>query len=231
MGYLSYNGVSSASLGLIVAEKPDYPAPEREENIISIPGRNGDLHISTGAYKNIKISYQCWFRGGPTEAHAIKSWLLGGSGYCKLSDSYDSDHYRKAHFAGPQDISNALGRGEYGELTISFDCRPEMFDVSGDTAVEFTATGTLTNPEAFPSRPLIRVYGTGSIAVNGYTCTIRTNADYTDIDCETMQAYKGTENLNANVSIMDFPMLGAGVNNVVLDGITKAEITPRWWAV
>ena len=229
MGYFIYNDGSSAPLGLVVAEKPDYPAPEREENIISIPGRNGDLHISTGAYKNIKIPYQCWFKGGPTEAHAIKSWLLGASEYCKLTDSYDPEHYRKARFSGPQDISNILGK--IGELTIEFDCRPETFEAAGDIPVIYTESGSLYNPWPFPARPIIRVYSTGTLTVNGYQCIINSIDGYVDIDSETMQAFKGTANCNGNVSIPEFPVLDGGKNVIVLDGISRVDITPRWWTV
>ena len=47
-----------------------------------------------------------------------------------------------------------------------------------------------------------------------------------------MDAYKGTISKNGNVELSDynFPVLVPGTNTITLGtGITKVEITPRWW--
>ena len=93
---------------------------------------------------------------------------------------------------------------------------------------------TITNPTRFDSQPLLRVWGTGQLGIGSQTVTI-TQADvYTDIDCEMMDAFKGTANKNPYVQLTDhnFPVFKPGVNNISLGtGITKVEITPRWWIV
>ena len=229
MNFFEFNGTRSSDLGLVISQTPDYQAPDKLGDAVTIPGRNGTLHMSTGAYGNVTKKYECWFEGGPTEAHAIKSWLLGASGYCKLADNYDPEHYRMARFSGPQDISNILGK--IGELTIEFDCRPEMFEAAGDIPVIYTESGSLYNPWPFPARPIIRVYSTGTLTVNGYQCIINSVDGYVDLDSETRQASKGTANCNGNVSIPEFPALSGGKNVIVLDGISRVDIIPRWWTV
>lgn len=92
---------------------------------------------------------------------------------------------------------------------------------------------TITNPTLFDSQPLLRVYGEGTLGINSQSVTITQADEYTDIDCEMMDCYKGTENKNLFVQFTDynFPVFKPGTNNISLSGITKVEITPRWWMV
>lgn len=94
----------------------------------------------------------------------------------------------------------------------------------------------MVNPSPFDSQPLIRVYGTGSVEINGITITVSAvGTSYTDIDCELMDCYEGSVNRNAYVSFStyDFPVLVPGVTdvNVIDNTITAVEIKPRWWVV
>lgn len=93
---------------------------------------------------------------------------------------------------------------------------------------------TIENPTLFDSQPLMRVYGEGTLGINSQSVTI-TQADvYTDIDCEMMDCFKGTANKNMYVQFTDhnFPVFKPGVNDLSLGtGITKVEVTPRWWIV
>ena len=95
----------------------------------------------------------------------------------------------------------------------------------------FTSNGSIENPTEFESKPLLRVYGTGTLGIGSQSITISQADVYTDIDCEMMDCFKGTANKNANVSFSDynFPTLMPGTNGISLTGITKVEITPRWW--
>lgn len=94
----------------------------------------------------------------------------------------------------------------------------------------------MVNPSPFDSQPLIRVYGTGAVEINGITITASSvGTSYTDIDCELMDCYEGSTNRNAYVSFStyDFPVLVPGVTdvNVIDNTITAVEIKPRWWVV
>jgi phage-related protein len=61
---------------------------------------------------------------------------------------------------------------------------------------------------------------------------VANNQTYIDIDCETMEAYCGSTNMNANITLTSgkFPELASGSNAVAIgSGITQVTITPRWW--
>jgi phage-related protein len=120
-----------------------------------------------------------------------------------------------------------------GNFGITFICDPRRFLKSGDNVNVLTSNGSLFNPTYYDAKPLIRVYGTGSFTVNDITVTITNANQYTDIDCEIMDAYKGTTNCNGNIQTTNnkFPVLTPGQNNITLNGVTRLEITPRWWTV
>lgn len=99
-------------------------------------------------------------------------------------------------------------------------------------SIKYTPTDSMINPSVFPSKPLIRAYGTGTFDINDITITITTSSTYTDIDCDLMDCYEGSTNRNNSVSFStyDFPILQPGENLVQnLVGVTLVEITPRWW--
>lgn len=90
------------------------------------------------------------------------------------------------------------------------------------------------NPTLFDALPLIRVYGAGTVDIGGVEVTVASsNYEYIDIDCDIMDCFHGTDNCNSLVSFSgnDFPTLPSGVTAISLDGVTKVEITPRWWMV
>lgn len=103
---------------------------------------------------------------------------------------------------------------------------------SGEVEVKVASPVDLTNPTNFPAKPLIRVYGNGSVRVGDTIATVQNNADgYVDIDCESMNCYDTTGGRNADVSFSgnDFPELASGDNGILLTGPSRVEITPRWW--
>lgn len=103
---------------------------------------------------------------------------------------------------------------------------------SGEVEVKVASPVDLTNPTNFPAKPLIRVYGNGSVQVGDTIATVQNNADgYVDIDCESMNCYDTTGGRNADVSFSgnDFPELASGDNGILLTGPSRVEITPRWW--
>ena len=57
-------------------------------------------------------------------------------------------------------------------------------------------------------------------------------SEYMDIDCDTMNAYKGTQNCNAKINAQRFPILPAGQTGISYEGyITHVQIKPRWWTI
>lgn len=234
MHLMTFDGKSNRDFIVTVSGEDTWrkPAPIMER--VSVPGRNGDLVIFTGAYENVSISYHCGItRDFNINYSAFVNYLLSKQGYRKLEDSYHPDLYRMAILENVGDPAlKKLYRA--GEFDITFLCKPQMFLKSGDNKRTFTSNGTIFNPTLYASKPLLRVYGTGQFSIGNDTVTITSANSYTDLDCETENAYKdnSSNNCNGNVRLSgdSFPTIPAGSNGVTLgSGITRIEIIPRWW--
>lgn len=231
--YFVFGGLDSRDYGIYISGSGVFNAPERDYAKVSVPGRDGDLLLHNKRLKNIKLDYPAFIYANFSEnVGKMRSDFLAMIGYQRLADSYHPDEYRLAYFAGGTDI-DPTKKLEAGNFTLSFQCKPQRYLLSGAEAVTVASGDTLTNPTAQPARPLIRVSGQGTVNVGGYTVTVGDHGEeYVDIDCEIMDCFCGQVNLNSYVSFTghEFPILEAGANGVTYSGgITVVEITPRWW--
>lgn len=231
IGYFLLEGKSSRDYGIYISGSGTYDAPERDVSTVEIPGRNGNLLIDNGRFKNTSLKYPAFVRKHfKTRTDGAKRWLLKNAGYRRLEDSYHPDEFRLARFAGPLEFDmKFLNRS--GECELIFDCKPQRFLKSGEVWESVTGPITLYNPTGFPALPLIRVYGTAGILIVG-NIQVRIDAidGYLDLDCDTQNALKGTKNCNGDIYAPDFPVLPEGTTGVSFSGgITRIEIQPRWW--
>lgn len=233
--YLYYKGINSLDLSLTIKSKGSYNTAERDKEFISVPGRNGDLIQDNGRYKNVQIPYDLSLikrdsRPFNDLVNDIKKWLALDSGYYELWDSYDPRYFRYAAVENAVNVISELT--DYGELAITFNCKPFRFTFDGLDPINISsAGGKLLNPEIMPSKPYIKIYGSGDISlhVNAITITISGVVDYVEIDSDTMNVYKGITLLNSSATGDTFPTLEPGENNVTFTGnVTGAEIVPRW---
>lgn len=105
--FFMFAGRRSTEFGLVVERFPSQPKPARKVELISIPGRNGMLRVDQGAYENVTVSYECYFKGGPNQASTISGWLYAsGGGYAVLRDTYHPDVFRMAAFDNMSEIEN-----------------------------------------------------------------------------------------------------------------------------
>lgn len=236
MSYILFDGKSSLDYSLCIEEYPEYNTAERVIERYQIPGRSGDLIFDTGAYKNVKQKYKVYIKAKPLlsthqAARELAEWLQAPGGYKRLEDSYDSEVYRMALFAGPADVSNWFAK--YGRAELEFDCMPQRFLKCGEYPIILENQDHLFNP-GMTSKPLIliRGAGAGSITLGEYNIQI---SDIPSIglyiDCETQNAYSDTINKNNVISLSKgFPVLNPKDTKIGWSGgITKVQITPRWW--
>lgn len=232
--YFVFDNKDFRDFGVYISGRGTFSAPARSYDLVSIPGRSGDLVGFETRLENQEITYPAFIcRNFNDNISALRSFLLSRKGYKKLSDSYHTDEYRMAVYVGP--FEPEVGENNLiGEFDLVFNCKPQRYLVSGDTVTTLNATGTINNPTLFDSQPLLRIYGAGILGINSESVKI-TQADvYTDVDCEMMDAYKGNVSKNAYIELSsnDFPVLKPGNNTITLGtGITKVEITPRWWRI
>lgn len=230
MNTLKING--TALTGIYVDASLSFNKPLKNVETFSVPGRSGDLVTDYGTFQNVLIPYPCFIRGNFNTAFDTLVNTLGAYvGYQKIECSNDTTHFRLGVPVIPEAPTAKLLNKD-GYFNLVFNCKPQKFLTSGETATTYTsASSTVTNPTKFASKPLIRVTGTGSCTVNGVTITVTGSNPYVDIDCEAMECYYGTTSVNSLVSFSgnDFPVLSPGSNAIVKNTVTSITITPRWW--
>lgn len=161
----------------------------------------------------------------------------GSIKYRKLTDSWHPGEFRMAVIGRALNIKPLLVvDGEYTamNLSISFKCKPQRFLDSGDEFITVNSGDVLHNPTGFRASPLLQVTGKGTIIVDGQTIIISADcpSDSVTIDCETMDAYNGTTNLNKYVELpVDDIVLTRGQNKVTYTGITSLQMKTRWWRI
>lgn len=172
MHSFTFDGVNSRDYcELFVSGGGAFNAPERDIESVSVPGRNGDLTLDNGRYKNIKVEYNAWIaKDFPENAAKARAWLCAGMGqYKRLEDDYNPLEFRMARFIDGLNVDGFSSFGDYlaGTMTITFDCMPQRFLKSGENVITFSDAGgggqyhAVINPTNEDAYPLIEIYNGG----------------------------------------------------------------------
>lgn len=240
MGNVTFNNISSTSLGVEIETFPDYVAPQKIYEVTHIPGRNGDLVMDTKTYANVTreyaISIATYDRIAFSEKMAkVVEWLHSASGYARLEDSYDSLVYRKAYFKDELGINNIFDSA--GRATIKFICKPQRYLKTGETPITFTTAGTIQNQtinDAFPLLNIVTDDTEGTVSIGNYSFEILAGSGtHITMDCELQDAWYEAENKNNFIVLNgEYPRIAPGTQTISFTGgVQSVEVTPRWWIV
>lgn len=175
----TFGGVTSSDFGIYVSGEGLFNAPKRSAEVVSIPGRNGNFIVDKGSFENIEVTYRVFnqeknlddFR---TKLAKLRSALASKVGYQRLTDTFHPTEYRMGAFIDGVEVKPVM-YNTASEFELKFNCKPQRFLTSGETAVSVTSGGTITNPTLFEAKPQIQVWGDGSLSFNGKTITVNGN--------------------------------------------------------
>lgn len=228
-----YNGKAFSDFSIHTDNSQSFESAPRSVETASVPGRSGDLRFDDNRYANIPQKYNCFIRQGFKRHYQdFIAFLMQDGEYHKLRDTAHPDVYRMAAVdAAPTYTTGAFN--ESGQFTVTFNCKPQKYLIAGERATEISSGSvTLWNPTNYEAKPLIRVYGNGTVSIGSYLITVANDPfDYIDIDCDVMDCMNGISNANKYVTLSgyEFPVLGKGTTKITVSG--TAEITPRWWTI
>ena len=57
LNFFEFGNKRSTDYGILIRNKKTYDAPERNVEFISVAGKDGDIIIDSGTYKNIMLEY------------------------------------------------------------------------------------------------------------------------------------------------------------------------------
>ena len=238
MSYFYFAGQSCLDFGLHIESYPHYTTARRRITTQEVPGRNGLLVYDSESYDNVDGYFEVYVNATASNTMAagreISTWLQGNTGYQRLEDAYDTEVYRMATFTGPVDFSNFFQR--YGKATLTFSCMPQRFFKSGESLLKLS-NGVILRNYWMCAKPLIQVSGSGQGILYFNDCQVTISSIPSGgitLDCDTENAYQGTDNLNGLVTVSNegFPRLVHGDTQIRWSGgITSVSIYPRWWAL
>lgn len=235
MSRFIYNGRSSDDFNILVSGGGTFASPEADVERVEVPGRNGELLISNGRYRNVEITYEgAISRRFSERFDAFRSFLLSEPGYHRLEDTYHPGEYRMASFLSSLNPEMVGSFCRAGIFDITFLCKPQRFLRSGEVSLSIQAPQFAIYNPAMESMPLITVYGsgTGTVTVGGVTVDIKSLDEYVVLDCDTQNAYKGLQNKNSTISASQFPTIPPGESLVTwTGGVERVDIIPRWWTL
>lgn len=230
------NIVNTASYGVYISGSGTFGAPERDVDVVSVPGRNGDLIFDNGRFKNVSVSYSCFIASNSfaTDIERFRGDLYSLRGYHRLEDTYHPYEYRIGRVSGAFEPSLHQTL-EAATATLEFDCKPQRFLKAGDSIIDNPTK--VINPTKFAARPVIKVNKPTSITVGDNTLYINDftseTSGYIVIDCETMEAYTEDKNKFLNNYIKgSFIELAPGDNSIAnANTDSDFKLIPHWWTI
>lgn len=177
----TFDGIRSLDYYIGMTGSTVYNSPERDVEMVEIPGRNGAYALDHKRFRNIPVEYpsSTFDTSQPNFAEKISDFrnaLASRTGYKRIEDEYNPDEYRMGVYTGGLDVV-PVASGKAGEFSILFDCMPQRFLKSGETAVSIESGDELINPTLFESHPLLEAYGYGKINLGSETVNILTSQD------------------------------------------------------
>lgn len=167
----TFNGISAADYGVYVTDVNVFNSAERAVEYITIPGRNGSFALDHGRFENITVVYDCAL-GQDTDVDFVtaisdfRNALASAKGYQRLEDDMNPDEYRMAVFS--KGLEAPTLNQQTAKFKVEFNCKPQRYLKSGETAIELMNEAVLTNPTMFPASPILKLRGYGIFKVGDY---------------------------------------------------------------
>lgn len=176
VNYFTFGGIKSSDYGIYISGEGVFNAPKRDVEKYSIPGRNGDFILDKGRFENIEVRYPVFnyeknLSDFETKLSNFRNALASKKGYQRLTDTFHTDEYRMAAFVEGVEVI-PVKYNTASEFEIVFNCKPQRFLTSGETATAVASGGTITNPTLFDASPLIECKGYGNVSVGDYSFDI-----------------------------------------------------------
>lgn len=217
MHYCIFKGVNSNDLDLFMESVPPKVRPQLRVEQKTIPGRDGVLTVSDGAYDNF-VRQAEFIVFDFSRIDEITEYF-SGSGWLTFDDEPEKRY--RASVINQIPFSQIIRCAN--RIPVEFDCYPYAFESSPQTAENPHILYNLGNVE---SKPTIEIYGNGDciLEVNGKLFEVRGVKESATIDCENLLAYSGSSLL---ITKGEFPAFKIGENS--LDWTAdRLVVKPSW---
>jgi phage-related protein len=158
MNYISFRGVRSDDLGLLIAEMPSHKRAKKRYTEYDVPGRDGPLHITEGYGAFDLQAVVTMLNAEASLRQTVNAWA-DGTGDLFTSD--DPGKCFRASVFGEVPYGRRRWGGKFCDTAkITFRCQPFMYETT-PKIYTFTQSGMIVNLGNLPSLPIITVTGSG----------------------------------------------------------------------
>ena len=234
--YLTFGTANSSTFNIYISGEGVFNAPNRDVELVSVPGKNGQLIIDHNRFENIQVTYPAFnyestISSFSNDLSNLRNAFSAQKGYQKLTDTFHTDEFRLATFVDGFEADPVM-YNTAARFDLVFNCKPQRFLTSGETKTTLTSGNAINNPTLFPSKPLFEVVGSGTLTVGTIAIAIsESGTKY--IDCDTMECYAISGGVpvskNDKIALTEFPELAPGNTTISWTGLTSVKCTPRWW--
>lgn len=145
--FLTFDDIVSNEYYVWISGEGTYDSPDRDVELLQIPGRSGDLLQDNGRFQNVDITYPCFIsKGFESRFDEFRAKLMSKAGkYFLLSDTYHPNEFRMAMIRGAiQPQTGPYNRS--GRFNLVFSCKPQRYLKNGVDLVELPETVTVFGP-------------------------------------------------------------------------------------
>jgi len=234
MSDFTWKGDTASSKGVIVSEYPPIIRPEQRLESVVIPGRSGEVYLrqEVDTYNSYMKECICYLNpnANGTNLVTVAGWR-SGSGTVIFGNETDYAYIARIAYQIP--FEKILRGRPHQRFVVPFLVQPFKRKAVTEADIVVTVKNTVVNnPGTVPSRPKIKVEGSGDVTlmIGGRITTITSISTSITIDTEAGMALDDSGALNASYQVSgDWPMIGVGSNSVTWIGaVSKITITPRW---
>lgn len=232
------DGVNSSDHGVIIQGRPTIDTPNRRVEFKQSFGMSGELPYDEESYENTEMKLNLIVKGTATRSASanrefVQDWFDSGR-YMDFIPYFDQDKIYHVMATEAPSFMTKYFLEEHQIVSLKLTVLPYKHYVQSPKVTR-TTSGTITNPHLKPSKPLLKVIGSGDITlnVNGIPFLLKGVAGHIYLDSELSFAYENNDGLltNANnkVRTLDYPTIKPGSNTISWTGaVTSVEIEPRW---
>ena len=167
----TFDGINSLANGIFITGEAVFDAPERVVEMITVPGRNGEIAMDQGRFENIEVKYPAGCYADSMEDFADKiaafrNELASRYTYKRLTDSYNPDEFRLGLYKSGLSVG-ALAYNDAGEFDVVFNCKMhpcqwviELALINAVSLLRYDAPCTVREPSysvCYESRLICRV--------------------------------------------------------------------------
>jgi len=229
MSEITFKGTTASSKSVTVLKYPEIVKPTLRVETVKVPGRDGELTLSgMPSYEAMVLECECMVPS-VDKISAAAAWLTGRG---DLVLGNDPDYAYDAQVIDEIRFEKILRGHAHRRFTVPFLCQPLKKKAVTESDIELTAPGTVVNIGHVPSRPLIKIQGSGNVvlAVGAYSLAITGISTSILIDSDLGMATNAAGTVNESYKVSGaWPLLVVGNNSISWAGaVTKVTVTPRW---